>query len=160
MLIVQPEKFSGLSTASSMPMSNCRLVVETSRPMPVLGRGLTIAYSRERTEHGCGLCADVDSSRPWTGRGHGHGADIRRCCARCLPGKCSVIRRAMRGLLCHLRAGRQPGCARHATRTSTVIARTLPGSHANRCADIHRRCVRCFSPTARTLRGSCWAKPG
>ena len=29
---------------------------------------------------------------------------------------------------------------------------------ANRCADIDRRCVRCFPPTARTLRGSCPAK--
>jgi len=42
---------------------------------------------------------------------------------------------------------------RTATRTSVAIARALPCYCANRCADIPRRCMRCFPATARTLRG-------
>ena len=63
-------------------------------------------------------------------------------------GHSSPIRGTIRRMLRGLPDGRQCGCFvsanRTATRTSAIIARTLPGCCANRCADICQRCVRCF----------------
>ena len=60
-------------------------------------------------------------------------------------------------------AGKLPDCCADATpdatpdaaRTATSIAKSSANHRANLGADIHRRLVRCFPPTARTRLGNC-----
>jgi hypothetical protein len=85
----------------------------------------------------------------------------RRCpeIARKLPGNSlddsSDVARTPSPTLRGLLRGCQHVCCVICGRTATAIAKSPASRCANHGADIHRRCVRHFPPTAWTLLGSC-----